>query len=148
MGKIADVISNGVSMSIQKQQQLLALDQKFSAMELEITTLKAENRHLQAQVNPLEREVERLKNQIQASATKGHGQLDELSEKALLIIASTAGAKSDVIQELGVSKGKGDHVFDILLERKLIIESSNAMGLEFHDATPDGRKYLNSRNLL
>jgi hypothetical protein len=54
MGRLADAF-RGIAMPVQKKQQMLALDEEFSAMETEIQSLKTQNLRLQGEVNPLQR---------------------------------------------------------------------------------------------
>ena len=148
MGKIADAI-RGLSLPLQVKTKLLALDKEFSEMITEIQTLKAEKLNLQAKVNPLERQVQGLKQEKEQSATRGHGRLDDLSEKILIEVANRDRIiREELIQHLGLSPAKGNHHFDIL-EEGLFITMVGAIeeGTEFL-ATPDGRKYLARHNLL
>lgn len=148
MGKIADAI-RGFALPQQKQTQLLALDREFMEMESQIEALKTENLKLRAKVNPLEREVERLKDQVQQSKAKS-SRLDEVPEKLLTALANS---ESDITQEMLIahfqlSKGKGDHYFDILAEKNFAHLGSVEADGHYWRITPEGRAYLAKHNLL
>src|SRR5262245_55188688 len=117
MGKIADAISNWTLPQEQKRQ-LLSLDREFLQMETKIQALEAENLKLQAKAKPLEREVQRLKEAAHKQETHAVARLDEMAEKALIMIVQASELMdTQVFSTLGLSKGRGQLAFDQLKER-------------------------------
>jgi len=144
VGKIADAV-RGFPLPEQNKQKLLALDREFVEMESKIQALKTENLNLQAQVKPLEREVQGLKDSIEQHAATGHIKLDDMSEKILIAIANCDALQREAhVQELGLTVAKGNHYYDILVEKGFIRVHYD----DWYSATPEGRKYLARRDLL
>ena len=116
---------------------MVALDQEFESLEAQVTTLQAEKLHLEAQVNPLKREIERLKHQIENVTAQDHESLDPVAAQILLALANGESDRERIFSALNLPKIKGDHLYDILSERKLI---EYKYGTAF--VTPIGRAYL------
>lgn len=148
MGKIADAV-RGAGLAQQKLAQMLSLDQEFVTLEKKVQVLETENLTLRAEVNPLKAEVERLKNQIQQEAAPSHDALDDVAEAILVAIANSDGRmpKRATARHFNLSLGQGDYYFDLLRERRFIIQST-AMADPGFSATPEGRKYLMKKGKL
>lgn len=144
MGRLANFFSEqNIVLDGQKKQKMLSLDRQFVETETERDSLKTENLHLKAQVKPLEREVQRLQDQVKKIGSQDHGRLDELAEKILLALANGEYDRERIFAPLNISKVKGDHLFDVLADRKLV-------NYEFGMTTPTplGRAYLVKHDLI
>jgi len=144
MGRLADFFrEQSITLDGQKKQKMISLDRQFVEMEVERDSLKTENLHLAAKVNPLEREIERLQNQVQKMGSQNHGRLDEIAENILLALANGEYDRERIFAPLNISKVKGDHLFDVLTERKLV---NYEFGMT--TTTPLGRAYLVKHGLI
>ena len=150
MGKIIDALKGaGITVDLQKQAKMLALDGDFSDMEAKVKRLEAEILKLEAKVNPLERENERYKQQLEQQRTPAVGNnLDESVTQILITIANHEIPKNRIIRNLNLSQAKGDHYIDILREQKLITISYGGQEGVVYRATPEGRAFLVKKNLI
>ena len=143
MGRLADFFrEQSIALDGQKKQKMLSLDREFVDMELRVQTTEAKLLKLAAEVNPLKRDVERLQNEIKQTGSQDHTSLDEVAEKILLAVANGEYSRERIFSNLNVSKVKGDHLFDILAERRLLIYEFGTT-----TATPLGRAYLIKHDL-
>ena len=148
MGRLADVVRDGVHLPEQKLRQILSLDEEFSNLETENKSLKAKNLRLKAQVNPLQREVDSLKQRINKQDDRS---LDERSENILVTIANYPGKPRNLICEhFKLAEGLCAHHYDILREKKFIIQLTigRSIGDHTYTATSAGRQYLADHGLL
>jgi hypothetical protein len=146
MGKIADVIRNGASLSVQKQQQLLTLDREFEKMETEIQSLKTKVLHLEAKVHPLEREVDRLKQQERDAAHSAQApSLDKESEAIIKLLAESHKQLTlpDIATRLSVHPTRTEHFLNELTRKGYLRYNPGMGGLAppVYGLAPSGQAY-------
>jgi regulator of replication initiation timing len=109
--------------------------------------LKAENTELKAKIAMCEKQMVEAK----ASRTQLMADLDEMSEKMLLVMAKSSECitKDEAIRILGLEKARGEYCLDQLAAREFIRYSRFSAGERIpYYVTPAGREYLMKRGLI
>lgn len=141
MGKIADVIREGVAMPDQKRAQLLTLDQEFEAAKAKVKVLEAENLNLRAEVNPLKHEVERLKQRVERASSAEVLQDDAIA--ILKLLANHSRPTSQEIQEyIKLHRVRAELALASLLKSGHIIDFINEDGYAVYELDEKGNDYL------
>jgi hypothetical protein len=119
----------------------------------EITEAKETIAKLEAQVASLTKQLEdaKAKTQYLDSSGKVHKRMSEMAEKMLALIAESHEPpfRSQVIGSFGLSKAKGELVFDELWRNRVIDRNfTKSDGDHNCYSTPAGRAYLAAVGLL
>ena len=129
------------------QQMIAALQSEQAKLHENNIELRAENMNLREQNLSLQQQLSQGKH----SQEQPDGELDEIATKMLVVIANTRRdlTRDMIIQQLGLSKAKGEYHFDQIYKRKLAEATHGQMGVGmFWGTTEEGREYLASHNLL
>jgi len=135
------------------RDQISTLEKENSALKSENAIFKSEKNTIQSQLNKAMKEVERLSQLIHGlkkDDTKTH--LDAVTEKVLKLFFDAGRELSinEVAAALSMNIGIAQYHFDLLLDAKLIIETTGAdespltgkSTPALFELTPSGRKYV------
>jgi predicted nuclease with TOPRIM domain len=131
------------------QRMIATLQSEQAKLHEDNIELRTENADLKQQNASLQQQLASAR-QPQPSEPQDDD-LDEIATKMLLLVANTQQniTKDMVIQHFGLTKAKGEYHFDQISKRNLVRSTHGQVGVGmFWDATPQGREYLASRNLL
>lgn len=129
------------------QRMIGSIQSEQAAMHEQRMTLITENADLKQKIAALEQRLE----QAQPRGSQTHEQLDEISEKMLLLVANTTDniTKDDLIQHVNLPRAKACYYFDQLLNRKFVRKAGGNLDVGwYYAATPEGREYLVRRDLI
>lgn len=151
LGEIDKLINERGSAAILREkvgllelQRSHAIEQR-DATEAKLTAASGKVRELEIELSRTRQQLEDARENLKRLGGSQQDQLPTESEKMLAHIANARSAVTcdQVIKHFGLSKAKGEFLFDQLLERKYVYHTGGQIGVGwFYDATSEGRKYL------
>jgi predicted nuclease with TOPRIM domain len=131
------------------QRMIAVLQSEQAKLHEDNIELRTENADLKQRNASLQQQLAR-RQQTQSVETQ-YNDLDEITTKMLVLVSNSRQelTRDMVIHQLGLSKAKGEYHFKQISERKFVRMTHGKLGGSmFWGATPEGLKYLASRNLL